>query len=803
MKAPARALLPIVLFSLAAGCSGGEGSGGGNVAPIPRLDAVSIAEDGGADIDVLANDDDPDDDALSVASFTQGAEGTVTLLPNGLLRYVPAQDWNGSDTFTYTVEDGHDHSVAGQVDVTVVPVNDDPIPVADVADTLEDVAVEIDVLANDVDGDADPLFVALAAPGVSGTVTITSAGTLRYTPDANFSGTDEFFYIADDGAGGLAIADVTVTVDAVNDAPAAFAQALITGEDVPVGVTVSGADPDGTPLTFSLVTGPATGTLSGSFPAVLYQPAPNQSGSVSFTFQANDGTLSSAPAQVSIEIVAVNDAPVVSDALASTIAAAPVAIPLVASDVEGSSLVFLLDAAQSGTIVLGSSGDVAIYTPEPGFIGTDAFDFTAQDPGGASGSGRVTVSVLPRPVERVSVGVSGQGNAPSGSSAPELSPDGQAVVFASDATNLTVGDTNGNRDVFLRDRAAGTTTLMSVAETGGPANGSSEAPVISAGPMYAVAFRSSATNLLPVADTNGQSDIFLQPGDPMMFPTELMSVASDGSPALGFNNAPSISADGQLVAFFSFAANLLPGDTNGEADVFVKAMGGSIERVSVADDESESTGRSESPSISADGNRVAFYSEGSLAPVPTSGQDIYVRDRLAQTTLLVSVGMGGTAADGGSMSPSISADGRFVTFASSATNLVPGDTNGTQDVFVYDILTSTMERISVAVAGQPNGFSANPRISGDGRFVAFWSTASNLVSGDINSNTDIFVRDRSTGRTALVSLGRDGRQGNSFSSYGTISADGRFIAFLSGSPLVLDDTNGVQDIFLVPNPLFP
>lgn len=802
MKAFARTLPSIVLFSLAAGCSGGNGGGGGNDAPIPRLDAVSIAEDGSADVDVLANDDDPDGDALTVASFTQGADGAVTLLANGRLHYVPAPDWSGSDTFTYTVEDGRDHSEVGQVEVTVVPVNDDPIPVADVADTLEDVPVEIDVLANDGDGDGDTLQVALAAPGAFGTVTLTNTGTLLYTPDANFSGSDELFYVADDGAGGLAVADVTVTVDSVNDAPAAFAQALITGEDVPVGVTVSGTDPEGTPLTFSLVTGPATGTLTGTLPTLLYQPALNQSGTVSFTFQANDGTLSSAPAQVSIEVVAVNDAPVASDALGSTIAAAAVTVSLPASDVEGSSLVFVLGSAQSGTVVLGSSGDVAIYTPEPGFLGTDGFDFSAQDPGGASGSGRVTVTVLPRPIERVSVGVSGQAN--QGSSVPELSPDGQAVAFASDANNLTVGDTNGNRDVFLHDRATGATTLVSVRPDGAPATGTSEAPAISGGPMYVVAFRSSATDLLQVPDTNGQSDIFLAGGDPMMFPTELMSVASDGSPALGFNNGPSISADGQLVAFVSYAGNLLPGDTNGVADVFVKTVGGSIERVSIADDESESTGESDSPSISADGNRVAFFSSGFLAPAPASGADIYVRDRTAQTTVLVSVGMGAAAADGSSSTPSISADGRFVTFASSATNLVPGDTNGEQDIFVYDLLTDTMERVSVAIAAQPNGFSASPRISGDGRYVAFWSTASNLVSGDTNSNTDIFVRDRTTGRTTLVSLGRDGRQGSSFSSYATISADGRFIAFLSGShDLVPDDTNGAGDIFLVPNPLYP
>lgn len=282
------------------------------------------------------------------------------------------------------------------------------------------------------------------------------------------------------------------------------------------------------------------------------------------------------------------------------------------------------------------------------------------------------------------------------------------------------------------------------------------------------------------------------------------SLAFDGAEAAGSSATPSLSDDGQRVAFVSYAGNLVPADANGMADVFVKTVGGAIVRASLGDDESESIGESDSPSISADGNLVAFRSAGDLAPGLSSGSDIYVRDLVAETTVQASVGMGGVAADGPSQSPSLSANGRFVAFESFATNLVADDTNGEADVFVHDRVSGTTERVSVGVNGESISFSVAPRISGDGRFVTFWSPASDLVDGDINQSTDIFVRDRTTARTALVSRGWDGRQTTSYSSWSTISADGRYIAFISGGhDLAPGDTNGVQDVFVVPNPLYP
>ena len=209
------------------------------------------------------------------------------------------------------------------------------------------------------------------------------------------------------------------------------------------------------------------------------------------------------------------------------------------------------------------------------------------------------------------------------------------------------------------------------------------------------------------------------------------------------------------------------------------------------------------PAISADGRFVAFSSDASnLVAGDTNGRgDIFVRDRLTGTTERLSLASDGTQAN---RLTSISADGRFVTFSSSASNLVAGDTNRQADVFVHDRLTSTTERVSVASDGtQANGDSSFPSISADGRFVTFVSRASTLVAGDTNSRDDVFVHDRQTGTTERVSVASDGTQGNRNSRFSSISADGRFVKFDSAaSNLVAGDTNFTYDIFVVANPLY-
>ncbi len=381
--------------------------------------------------------------------------------------------------------------------------------------------------------------------------------------------------------------------------------------------------------------------------------------------------------------------------------------------------------------------------------------------------------------------------------APAMSGDGHYIVFDSDATNLVPGDTNGQSDVFLHDRVTGQTFKISTAFDGGLADGGSYFPAISEDGRY-IAFESRATNLVS-GDTNNSSDVFVY--DRTTGQVTRVSVASDGSQANGDSYLPAISSIGRYVAFESNATNLVAGDTNNYPDVFVHdRVTGQTTRVSVASDGSQADGPGYSPSISADGRYVAFESDApNLVPDDMNDEwDVFVRDLVAGQTFRVSVASDGSEADGGSYAPSISGDACFVAFESDAANLVAGDTNMITDVFVRDWCTSQTFLVSVGGNGTPaDGGSYSPSISSDSRYVAFWSFASNLVAGDTNGYFDIFMRDRHTGRLARVSLAPAGIQADNHSRYPNVSSAGRYIAFESdASNLVPEDANGVTDIFV-------
>jgi len=399
-------------------------------------------------------------------------------------------------------------------------------------------------------------------------------------------------------------------------------------------------------------------------------------------------------------------------------------------------------------------------------------------------------------VQRVSVasdGAQGNGDSFGGS----ISGDGRYIAFESRASNLVAGDTNGKQDIFVHDRQTGQTTRVSVASDGAQGNGDSGQAVISADGRF-VGFYSLASNLVP-GDTNGVEDVFVH--DRLTGQTTRVSVASDGTQGNGPSWGPSISADGRFVAFESRASNLVPGDTNDTTDVFVHdRLTGQTMRVSVASDGREGNSYSWLARISADGRFVVFTSDASnLVPGDTNGTwDVFVHDRQTGQTTMVSVASDGTPGNGRSIGVSISGDGRFVAFESEASNLVAGDTNGTWDVFVHDRLTGQTTRVSVASDGaQGADSSSGGELSAHGRFVVFFSFASNLVPGDTNERMDVFVHDRQTGETTIVSVASDGAQGNANSSGAAISADGRFVVFTSkASNLVPGDTNGTWDVFV-------
>src|SRR5213078_3528455 len=322
----------------------------------------------------------------------------------------------------------------------------------------------------------------------------------------------------------------------------------------------------------------------------------------------------------------------------------------------------------------------------------------------------------------------------------------------------------------VRDRQTGMTARVSVASDGTQANNVSSYPALSADGRF-VAFQSDATNLV-VGDTNGKTDVFVH--DRQTGTTERVSVASGGGTqgtgnSGGFFAFPALSADGRLVAFQSDATNLVAGDTNGATDVFVHdRQTGATERVSVTSGGRQGNGFSAGPVLSADGRFVAFHSAATnLVTGDTNGAaDVFVHDRQTGTTERVSVASGGTQSNAASLGSALSADGRFVAFQSDATNLVAGDTNGATDVFVHDRQTGATERVSVASGGgtqgnrNSGGFFAFPALSAAGRLVAFQSAATNLVADDTNGATDVFVHDRQTGTTERVRVASGRTQGN-------------------------------------------
>ena len=399
--------------------------------------------------------------------------------------------------------------------------------------------------------------------------------------------------------------------------------------------------------------------------------------------------------------------------------------------------------------------------------------------------------------ERVSVADDGS-QALGFSGYPATSGDGRYMSFMSAADNLVAGDTNGAPDVFVRDRQAGTTERVSVTGGGGEADGPSWYQSVS--DDGDVAFVSGAGNLV-AGDANGADDVFVR--DRQAGTTERVSVATDGTESDGLSAVypPRISADGDAVAFDSVASNLVAGDTNAVADVFVRdRQAGTTERASVAGDGSEADGASWNPSITGDGEVAGFWSGASnLVAGDTNGaDDVFVRDRQAGTTERVSVVSGPVESDGASSEHAVNADGRYVAFMSTADNLVAGDTNGAPDVFVRDRQAGTTERVSVAGdSTEGNADSEAPSLSSDGRYVMFMSAADNLVAGDTNGAPDVFVRDRQAGTTERVSVAGDGSQALGFSGYPATSADGRYVVFMSAADnLVAGDANGVPDVFV-------
>ncbi len=401
---------------------------------------------------------------------------------------------------------------------------------------------------------------------------------------------------------------------------------------------------------------------------------------------------------------------------------------------------------------------------------------------------------------------------------PAVNADGSVVAFKSAASNLVAGTFNEKVNVFVRDRLKGVTErIPAQPATGTEPNGDSFPPALDADGV-GVAFGSDASNLVP-GDLNQSPDVFLYLRNPTPVIDNLTLVPETSGRASGGGAAdlpPSLSANGQVVAFTSTADDLVSNDHNQASDVFVNTQHGNqlISVATVGGHAGESAnGPSSGGAVSADGCVVAFYSDATdlVAGDTNEARDAFVGNRCQGGPERISVSTAGDQAQGPSGAsaelPALSADGNVVAFASDAPNLDTGDTNGVTDVFVRDRQAGTTVLISRNINGDVgNGPSNWPSLSADGRFVAFQSAASNLVSGDTNGKTDIFVVDlsvsaTSAGRIQRVSVTSAGDEANGDSSVPQIAANGVTVAFQSdASNLVSNDTNGLTDVFAAFNP---
>jgi len=406
------------------------------------------------------------------------------------------------------------------------------------------------------------------------------------------------------------------------------------------------------------------------------------------------------------------------------------------------------------------------------------------------------------------------------------SGNGTLVAFTSSATNLVSSDTNGFNDVFIHDATANTTYLVSSLASGTQGNGDSDSPSID-GAGNNVAFSSLATNL--VAGTSGRQ-VFLwtrTTGTTGTF--TLVSHNLSGVAGNGVSAGPSISADGLWVAFYSFATDLVSGDTNGHADAFVYEVAtGTITRVSLGngslvvqgDGDSYPRDITTSPDISVtSGDRggalVAFQSLATnLVANDLNGlRDVFVRDVNAATTTLISVGLTGKSGHGASAGPDISRYAQYVAFLSDADDLVTSDTNAWTDVFVRDRSASTTTRVSVSSSGAqgagPGGTPAYefmPTISYSGLFVAFDSDLKSLVSPQPFIKEEVFLRDTSAGTTTAVSVdtslkpGNDDSRGNALAQDDSISGVPVVSLQSAATDLIYADLNGFVDVFTAGTP---
>ncbi|MBL8808478.1 MAG: tandem-95 repeat protein, partial [Rhodospirillales bacterium] len=423
-----------------------------NDAPTTAGGMASVTEDTVVTGQIAATDVEGDALTFGLAPNGGPVNGTVTVNPDGSYSYTPAADFNGTDTFTYTVSDGNGGTTTGTITVDVAAVNDGPTTTDGTASSAEDTVVTGQIVASDVDGDTLSYAIAQDGGPQHGAVTINPDGSYSYTPAADFNGTDSFTYTVSDGNGGSTTGTITIDVAAVNDAPTTDGGTASGAEDTPISGQLSASDAEGDPLSYALAQngGPAHGTvtlnLDGSY---TYTPAANFNGTDSFIYTVSDGKGGFATGTVSIDVAGSNDGPTASDGAASGAEDTAITGQIAASDIDGDTLTYSVaqnGAPSHGSVVIAADGSYT-YTPSANFNGTDTFTYTVSDGNGGTATATITIDVA------------AVNDAPTG--------DGSPVVAAEDAVttgHLAAMDVDGDALSYAlvtgQGPAHGTVTLQ-------------------------------------------------------------------------------------------------------------------------------------------------------------------------------------------------------------------------------------------------------------------------------------------------------------------------------------------------------